>query len=250
MRHSNKDFFAAFGQAAEQNLPPVMVSGRHAFHDRAVPSIVEDVIAKLRPQPHGRLLEIGCGLGLILRPLAALVREAVGIDHPSLLHELARLEPPVNLTLVPGRFPEAKPAGNFDYIVVYSVLHYMTGADEARAFVDQCLELLAPGGRLLIGDIPNADAQRRFRVSTEAKQINEEYDEARKADQKTNSKAYAVKAQIEHNVVLPPSFLDDQFALGMLSELRVRGYESYLLPQPPGLPFNMTREDLLIHRRR
>jgi len=244
-----KDFFSAFGEAAERGLPPVMVSGRHIFHRPTIAAIVVDIIGKLRPNANARLLEIGCGVGLMLRPLAPLVAEAVGIDHCSLLRQFSSLEPPANVRLLDGRFPEVRPDGTFDHILVYSVLQYMAGADEARHFVNASLELLAPGGSLLIGDLPNADSNRRFCSSTEGQRVTEAYTLAKFGDQELNQAAYAAWADIRRDVVIPPSFIDDRFLLGLLVDLRHRGYESYLLPQPRALPFSLTREDLLIRHR-
>ena len=244
-----KDFFSAFGEAAERGLPPVMVSGRHIFHGPTIAAIVDDIVVKLRPKSNARLLEIGCGVGLMLRLLAPLVAEAVGIDHCSLLREFSALKPPANVRLVVGRFPEIRPDGRFDHILVYSVLQYMAGADEARCFVNASLELLAPGGSLLIGDLPNADSHRRFCSSTEGRRVTEAYTLARFADQELNPAAYAAWADIQRDVVMPPSFIDDRFLSALLVDLRRKGYESYLLPQPHALPFSLTREDVLIRHR-
>ncbi len=73
------DALSAFGEAAAHRLPPIMVSGRLPVFSTIIDETVEDVSAKLRPEKTDRLLEIGCGLGLLLRPLASMVHEAVGI---------------------------------------------------------------------------------------------------------------------------------------------------------------------------
>lgn len=244
-----KDYFAVFAESAEKQLPPVMVSGRHPFHASSIPSIVADIAGKLRPRNDGRLLEIGCGVGLLLRPLSEMVDLCVGIDHGSLIAEFSNQGLKAGLSLMTGRFPEVKPEGTFDHILVYSVLHYMMGADEARTFIDACLEILAPGGTLLIGDLPNADAAERCHNSNEGRLINQEYVAARRLDQDRYRQAYANQESIEQNVVRPPTFINDQFVLDLLTDLRRRGYEAHVLPQPAGLPFNSTREDVLIHRR-
>ena len=43
------------------------------------------------------------------------------------------------------------------------------------------------------------------------------------------------------------SFGDDEI-LDFAKRYRSRGFHAYILPQPPGLPFGHTREDLLIVR--
>jgi hypothetical protein len=130
------DIFAMYGELAMQGLPPIMVSGRHLFHDRFVPVMVDDVAAKLDLHSQTRLLEIGCGLGLLLRPLSASVESAVGIDHPAIIEQFQNERPPSNVSLLAGRFPECNPEGPFDAVLANSVLHCCTTADEAIAFVD------------------------------------------------------------------------------------------------------------------
>src|SRR5690348_507789 len=102
------DAFSAFGEAAHK-LPPIMVSGRLPIFADAIDDTVADIVSKLRPQKSDRLLEIGCGLGLILRPLSTLVQTAVGVDHESLIEEFSSQGLPHNLNLLAGRFPETRP---------------------------------------------------------------------------------------------------------------------------------------------
>ena len=71
-----------------------------------------------------------------------------------------------------GCFPKdsaeliAEFAGHVDAILVYSVLQYVFVEGQIYDFVDACLTLLAPGGQLLLGDIPNASKRKRFFAST------------------------------------------------------------------------------------
>jgi len=237
------DAFSAFGEAASQ-LPPIMASGRLPLFESVIPDTIEDVVAKLRPDPAVRLLEIGCGLGLLLRPLAGLVHEAVGIDHPSLVAEFSRKDPPKNVTLLAGRFPDVQPGGAFECILVYSVMHYLPDPKAAVEFIDECLQLLAPGGRLLLADLPNHDAWQRYHASPEGRGHLEVVEARKRAARDRDPQAYQIYARFT-----AARFIDDAFIFGVLTDLRGRGYESYLLPQHAGMPNCMTREDMLVRRR-
>lgn len=244
-----KDFFSVFGEAAGRRLPEIIVSGRHSFQASTIAAIVDDIVGKLRLRRDARLLEIGCGTGLLLRPLSLLVAEAAGIDHASFIPNFSFPGLPDNLTFIAGRFPDVRPPGQFHHILAYSVLHYLDGPEHARAFIAACLDLLAPGGRLLLGDLPNADSHRRFSNSSEGRKITEEYVSARSHDREISPEAYAAWAEIERNATTPPAYINDAFLLNEMNSLRERGYEAYLVPQPCALPFSQTREDLLVLRR-
>lgn len=238
------DAFSAFGEAAAHQLPPIMVSGRLPVFASVIGKTVEDVVAKLRPKETERLLEIGCGAGLLLRPLAGLVREAVGIDHPALVKEFSSQRPPQNVTLLAGRFPGVRPRGTFDSILVYSVMHYLPGEEAAREFIDNCLQLLAPGGRLLIADLPNHNAWQRYHASSEGKGHLEAVEARKQATREQYPEGYKIYAKFTAT-----RFIDDAFVIRVLTDLRGHGYETYLLPQHPAMPNCMTREDILIRRR-
>ena len=42
--------------------------------------------------------------------------------------------------------------------------------------------------------------------------------------------------------------LDDHLILSILEEMRIKGFNSFLLPQSPELPMGYTREDILIEK--
>jgi SAM-dependent methyltransferase len=136
--------------------------------------------------------------------------------------------------------------GTFDRILVYSVVHYLLDAQSVRDFLDACFEVLRPGGRLLVGDIPNRDAKNRFLESPGGQRFSRKWNErsaSLNADDGVAAKTFA-------NLAAPANaFLDDDFVLRFLRTTRERGFESYLLPQSASLPYGNTREDVLVVRR-
>ncbi len=240
------DSYQAFGEAASVLDTPTLIAGRRRFHAAVEPRILADVEAKLDVRPDQRLLEIGCGVGLLLSALAGHVGEAVGLDHPACVERYRALGVPPNVTLIAGRWPDTRPAGTFDRVLVYSVLHYVTDRDAAWAFVDAAIDALRPDGLLLLGDVPNADAARRFRASASSAAIDAQYREQSRATSDDESRR---QDEIFGRVPGRPGFLDDDFLLTLLARVRARGLESYVTRQPRDLPFSYTREDVLVWRR-
>ena len=238
--------YDAFGQLARRMSSPVSFTGRPSFQAAEMPDVIADVQQKLVPERSNRLLEIGCNVGILLTPLASLVAEAVGIDHPQLLDQYRTMGVPENVTLLAGQWPEVKPEGQFDRILVYSVIQYVLDARSAIAFLDACLASLRPGGRLLLGDLPNRDAKARFLSSPAGQSFNASWND-RKA--LSSPEDEIIVSSFESLTIDPIACFDDEFLLRLLRDTRQKGFESYLLPQPAVLPFGNTREDVLIIKR-
>ena len=239
------DAYSAFGLLAERLDSPTLISGRRCFQADAEANVARSVASALRLEKDHRLLEIGCGVGVLLTPLSEYVAEAVGIDHPACLEKYRAFGVPANVRLAPGRWPEDRPDGLFDRILIYSVLQYLSGADGARSFVRAAIDSLRPGGLLLVGDIPNASARQRFLSTDYGRSFAAEW-AAQNADaQEGHETCDSIFSQVDS----APVFLDDDFILGLLADTRRDGFESYLLLQPTDLPFSHTREDLLISKR-
>jgi SAM-dependent methyltransferase len=108
-----------------------------------------------------RLLDVGCGNGRFAQALAApcasagVALEYVGVDasEPLLLRARARL--PARAQLVRADFvasaPDAVlPAGPFDAVVLFGVLHAVPGFARRRALLEAACARLAPGGLLAL----------------------------------------------------------------------------------------------------
>lgn len=95
-----------------------------------------------------RVLDVGCGEGMLARQLAHLVPHVVGLDRDAASLDLARRQDPSGkIGLIRGDF-RAHPfaPATFSMITSVAALHHM----DARAALDRMSQLLAPGGRLAI----------------------------------------------------------------------------------------------------
>jgi hypothetical protein len=144
------------------------------------------------------------------------------------------------LTKVAARFPEcpelnASHGGRADAVIVYSVIQYAFRDASIFEFFDAALALLAPGGRLLIGDVPNASMRRRFLASESGRAHHREYS-GRDED-----------PEVRFNAI-DRGEIDDAVMLSLLLRARSGGFHAWLVPQDPALPMANRREDVLIHR--
>jgi SAM-dependent methyltransferase len=94
-----------------------------------------------------RVLEIGCGIGLLTRRLRPLFMEVWGID-PSISSLGQAARPPERLIAADGlRTPF--PDGSFDLVLAVSVLHHVPAGSRA-AFLAEAARVTRPGGVVLL----------------------------------------------------------------------------------------------------
>jgi SAM-dependent methyltransferase len=229
--------FEAYGKLANSSLSLTQQAGRYPVQAEAERLIAPDVAAKLELLPSDTLVDIGCGPGTILRALAPTVASATGIDHPDTINQLRPRVAGTNVALLAGNFLDLKVDVRATKVVAYSVIQYTASPEEARRFVDKALALLEPGGRLLVGDLPNVDLRRRFQGSEEGRRFDIEWKRLAKGGD-----AGPVLDDSEQFVV------DDAFVAGLLLHCRSKGFDAWLVRQAPDLPFGNTREDLLVRR--
>ncbi|MEU2496292.1 amino acid adenylation domain-containing protein [Streptomyces sp. NPDC007883] len=152
---------------------PIPVEEMREWHEETVRSIRE-------AGPARRVLEIGAGSGLILSRIAPgcesywatdLSREAVEAlrAHVGADPELAGR---VQLLTRPAHDTEGLPAGCFDTVVLNSVAQYFPGAEYLEDVLRKVSALLAPGGRIFLGDVRNLRLLRTLRAAVETRRAS------------------------------------------------------------------------------
>ncbi len=205
----------------------------------ATDAIFADISVKLPAlgHPGSRVVDIGAGCSDLARRVSSHARAKsqalVLIDLPEVL-ERRRGED--HCRFVAGTFPlqaslriDLEPA---DAVLAYSVVQYLEDASGVREFVREGASLLAPGGRMLIGDIPNNDMLSRFAATDDGRAYH----------------------QAIWGPDAPPfrpildAVLTDRLLCAIIGDLRTAGFDAWLVPQATNLPMSTRREDLLVHR--
>jgi SAM-dependent methyltransferase len=213
------------------------------YRSGAEDRILADIRAKLPAlDAHGRtVLDIGPGCAGLPKLLRALCAERghdlVFVDSDEML---AHHDDGPELRKVAARFPACPSlldelAGRVDAIVVYSVLQYAFADASPYAFLDAALGLLAPGGRLLVADLPNTSMRKRFLASEAGAAYHRAYTGRDEEPDVTFNR-------------LEPGQLDDAAIFALASRARAAGFHAWVMPQDPALPMANRREDLLIER--
>lgn len=205
--------------------------------------IFRDILQKLPQLCRERqvVLDIGPGCSGLAHSLIALCEERghtlLLVDSREMLDQLPERD---YLHKYPALYPQcpalfAQYRGEVQVILVYSVLHYIFADGNLFDFLDSSLSLLAPGGSMLIGDIPNISKRKRFFSSAAGIACHHDYTGGQEAPT-------VVFNQVEKGK------LDDAVLFSLLLRCRMAGYDAYVLPQSSDLPMANRREDILITR--
>ncbi|MEW1865594.1 amino acid adenylation domain-containing protein [Streptomyces sp. NPDC088194] len=196
---------AAFGDNfvgwnSSYDASPIPVEQMREWRDATVARILA-----LRPR---RVLEVGVGAGLLLSQIAphcdsywATDFSATAID--ALAAQVAgeeRLTGRVVLQTRPAHDTDGLPAGEFDTVVINSVVQYFPSADYLADVIAKLMRLLAPGGALFIGDVRNL---RLLRPLATAVQLHRAGDGA---DRAAVRRAVEQAVRVEKELLVDPDF--------------------------------------------
>nr|WP_239149042.1 non-ribosomal peptide synthase/polyketide synthase [Streptomyces sp. SID12501] len=141
-------------------------------------------VARIKELAPGRVLEIGVGSGLILSRVAFDCAEYWGTDLSeeavralrTQVDAIPELADRVRLSAQPAHDTTGLPQGHFDTVVINSVAQYFPSAGYLTDVVRAVGTLLAPGGRLFIGDVRNARLLRCLRTAVESRRTRDTED--------------------------------------------------------------------------
>ena len=204
-------------------------------------AIFRDIATKLTNLAgHGAaVLDIGPGCAGLPHLLIDLCRDRRHrlclVDSAEML---AHLPDGPNIAKVAGFYPDcaqdlSAQGGPFDVILCYSVFHYVFAEASFWRFLDCSMELLAAGGQMLIGDIPNTSKRKRFFTSAAGIKFHQDF-------MKTTDLPPVEACTVEKNKI------DDSVIMAVLARARAYGCDAYWLPQAADLPMGNRREDILI----
>ncbi len=145
---------------------PIPLEQMREWRDAAVAQV-------LRFGPR-RVLEIGVGSGLLLAKIVGEVEEYWGTDISATVVDRVRAQAEqaghgdrVHLSAQAAHDKSGLPQGGFDSVVLNSVVQYFPSADYLDQVLCQAMDLLAPGGRVIVGDVRNASTLRLLQTAVQ-----------------------------------------------------------------------------------
>lgn len=128
------------------------------------------IVTKIRTLAPRRVLELGCGTGMVLHGLLGRVERYVGVDFvPEVLDtlsaEVQRSGTSTSVNLIEADLHDALQSitETFDVVVLNSVTQYFSGDADLTKVLEMAVAVLTPGGHLVVGDVRNLDLESEYR---------------------------------------------------------------------------------------
>lgn len=191
---------------------PIPAEEMHEWVDTTVTRILAE-----RPQ---RVLELGCGTGLLMWRIAPQVLEYWGTDLSGvaieeLRSQLARGAVPqvrkIELRELPADQFDGIPPGHFDVVVLNSVLQLFPSIEYFLRVLAGAMRAVRPGGKVFIGDVQNYRAIHAFHTSVQLAQAQAHLSTAHLIERIER------QVRLEQQLMLDPAIFSTGF--GELSEL-------------------------------
>ncbi|HZN12255.1 MAG TPA: amino acid adenylation domain-containing protein, partial [Blastocatellia bacterium] len=174
----------AYEQAPWPEDPAFNISGwRSSYTGSPIPAAemrewVEQTAGRILSLGPRRVLEVGCGTGLVLFRVAPHCSSYLGIDSsPAALHYLEQQlsRPGLSLPQVSLRRLAADelgeiPGGKFDAVILNSVAQYFPGIDYLVEVLEQALDAVEDGGIVFLGDVRSLPLLEAFHTTVELHQ--------------------------------------------------------------------------------
>jgi SAM-dependent methyltransferase len=130
-------------------------SGRSSGDPAQLFALLADACTALAPSPSDRLLDLGCGVGLLARHLVPYVSSLVGVDFAVPLLDRARTAAPSAL-FAAGALPGLPfRDGSFTLVLASSVLQYLDADDGVERGLGEMRRVTASGGRAFASGNPD-----------------------------------------------------------------------------------------------
>jgi amino acid adenylation domain-containing protein/non-ribosomal peptide synthase protein (TIGR01720 family) len=167
---------------------------------------VDETIARILALGPRRVMEIGCGTGMLLHRIAPHVEAFTGCDISNSV--LARLQASVdhnglkNVTLRRGDAAScvADQRHSFDTVILNSVIQYFPSVEYLLDVLDAALDAVADGGAIFLGDVRSLPLAQLFRGSVECYRASDE------CPREELVRRVAATAEREEELLIDPAF--------------------------------------------
>ncbi|RFU83884.1 methyltransferase, partial [Streptomyces triticagri] len=209
---------------------------------------VDSVVGRIKSLPHRRVLEIGCGTGLLLFRIAPDAELYCGTDVSAVaLRDLQAKLPllpegsaRVELRECPADRFDGFDEDSFDTVVINSVAQYFP---DVAYFVDvltQAARVVRPGGSIVIGDVRNLALQEQFHTSLHLARTPGDAD-----DPAALAAAVADRVAQDAELVLDPKL----FTAFAAARPEIDGVSLLAKPSPHRNELTKYRYDVVLHIR-
>ncbi|MEO1433644.1 MAG: condensation domain-containing protein, partial [Cyanobacteria bacterium J06633_8] len=193
------------GSEAQTSIDFNIAGWNNSYDGKPIPAAqmrqwLDNTLERIKALTPQRVLEIGCGTGMILFNIApqvesywatdfseAAIKRLESVSEAKLLHREA-----IDFSEIPESY--------FDTIIINSVAQYFPDLEYFQQVIAGALNALAPGGSLFIGDNRNLALLDAFHASVALFQSDD------KADKETFSALMEQIADKENELILNPSF--------------------------------------------
>ena len=244
---SNADEINNFNEMARSNHSTndncYFSSGRPVRVDPKI--IINDINSKIEIEKNQKILDVGCGTGVITIPLSFRVKEIfaldAGIDVINKLKENFNKKNITNIKPINSSIKNSNFKSNFfDHIIMYAVIHYLDNILEVENCIKELIRVCKPGGSILIAEIPEINAIRELnekKLTKEEIKILEEFNNNRSDYDNFMNKLIEYKGSKRNNELDGNELVQIANKYGCYAEL---------LKQDIRQPFSLSRRDLLI----
>ena len=163
-------------QASSQS--PSFAGWNSSYTGEAIPESemgewLDETLKRLQAFQSSSVLELGCGIGLIVKGLAPYCERYFGTDLSSrAIADLDRwvknqdgLDHVELLQAVGADFPDS--VGSFDTVILNSVIQYFPDSDYLFDVLSKASEFVSSGGRIFVGDVRHFGLCRTFHSSVQ-----------------------------------------------------------------------------------
>lgn len=138
-----------------EDLPAAYAAWRESTLGQITDAVEQDLILELVGPPAGlRILDVGCGDGVLALELAGRGAQVTGVDASPRMIAIARKRARRDGRDVDFKIAKAEAlpfaSGTFDVVVAITVLCFI---EDTAAALREMIRVLKPGGRLVIGEL-------------------------------------------------------------------------------------------------
>jgi len=193
-------------------LDPNFVGWNSSYSGQPIPEIemkewLESTVCRIRSYQPQSILEIGCGTGLLMSRLAPECDRYEGTDYSSAVIEqnkrLQQTRPSLAHVTLHHKLAndfEDIPKGEFDTVILNSIVQYFPSVDYLLQVLAGAIEAIGPQGRIFIGDVRHLPLLEAFHTLVQFAQAEDTMVLDRLQLQKQRS------LRAEEELVIDPSF--------------------------------------------